>query len=268
MAPESSTTSSGAHLDRIVQIACTPNDAYVLTDDGHVGCFSTSLNPCGRTRSVALPAGAVYQLLIDGLIDEAQIAVDWRHGCSRRHDGTVRCWGFNSSGQLGDGTTGDRTNPVSVAFLGGFASQVAIGDAFSCALLVDGRVRCWGSNARQQLGDGTMDWLRTVPGDVPGAAGALWIATGSDFACAGMRSGRVRCWGANEFGQLGDGTTESRSTATDAIALQGARGVSLGDYRNCAFFERDEVKCWGGIAGDGSLPKTLDLSSISPTSPP
>ncbi|MBK6533868.1 MAG: hypothetical protein IPF99_31065 [Deltaproteobacteria bacterium] len=69
-------------------------------------------------------------------------------------DATLRCWGRNSSGQLGDGTNGTRRSPTVVAGLGGVA-EVTLGDAHTCARLNSGELRCWGDNESGQLGDGT-----------------------------------------------------------------------------------------------------------------
>jgi alpha-tubulin suppressor-like RCC1 family protein len=133
----------------------------------------------------------------------------------------VKCWGFNGSGQLGDGTTTTRLFPVIVS---GITNAVAIaaGEFHTCALLADGSARCWGDNSTGQLGDGTttdrpaptevtISFLkRTLSGGVVAIVplvNLVRIATGRRHTCAILADGSVRCWGENAFGQIGSGTT-------------------------------------------------------------
>src|SRR5215813_2318558 len=114
------------------------------------------------------------------------------HTCVTRPDGSVRCWGSNRRGALGDGTTTDRLTPVPVA---GLTNAVAVtgGTFFSCALLADGTVRCWGINLDGQLGDGTTTERRT-PVTVAGLAHVIDVAAGLVDGGALLVDGTVRCW--------------------------------------------------------------------------
>jgi alpha-tubulin suppressor-like RCC1 family protein len=252
----------------VLSVATSAEEKCVLTGSGCVRCWGS--NQHGLAGVLPFRGGESFYLPaeIPTLTHEAQIAMGRGHACARRSDGSVRCWGLNEYGQLGDGSTAASPLPVEVTFLLGHAAQIAAGDDTTCALLVDGRVKCWGSNLNHALGDGSTDAYRTSPVEVSGAKGALWIAMGGTSACVGMPAGRVRCWGNNFDGQLGDGTFESRSTPTDAIALQGAHAMALGDDAGCALFDNDVPKCWGSLAVDGRVPTVLDLSSIAPASPP
>ena len=121
-------------------------------------------------------------------------------------DGTVRCWGENDFGQLGNGTTAASTTPVQVAGIAG-ALNVSAGWRHTCALLGDGTVQCWGQNQFAQLGDGTTT-SRTTPVPVSAVAGAVAVTAGWwHHSCALLGDGTVRCWGDNQWGQLGNGTT-------------------------------------------------------------
>ncbi|MBP6830918.1 MAG: hypothetical protein KA978_09040 [Deltaproteobacteria bacterium] len=141
-----------------------------------------------------------------------EIAAGYNHTCARLMDGSVRCWGYNTPGQLGDGSTTDRTSPVTVTGLSNVV-EITAGDNHTCARLMDGSVRCWGYNRDGQLGDGSTT-NRTSPVTVPGLSNAVEIAGGRDNTCARLMDGSVRCWGSNTAGQLGDGSTTDRTSPT------------------------------------------------------
>jgi alpha-tubulin suppressor-like RCC1 family protein len=126
--------------------------------------------------------------------DVVDIAIGVNHACAVIRDGAVKCWGSNAYGKLGDGTTDTRATPAGVLGLGGSATQVAAGTDHTCALVTAGRVKCWGSNAHGQLGDGSYS-DRPLPADVAGLAAAVAIAAGGHRSCALLADGQVLCWG-------------------------------------------------------------------------
>jgi alpha-tubulin suppressor-like RCC1 family protein len=134
-----------------------------------------------------------------------QLALGWFHSCARLGDGTVKCWGDNGVGQLGDGTTTNSSTPVAVQGLSG-AVEIAAGGLHSCARLGDGTVKCWGNNFSGELGDVTGTYSSSTPVVVQGLSGAVEIAAGNWHSCARLGDGTVKCWGGNSDGQLGDGT--------------------------------------------------------------
>jgi len=138
------------------------------------------------------------------------------HTCAALSGGTVKCWGSNGYGQLGDGTAIDRGTPVDVLALALAAGLDAGGD-FTCAVTNSGGARCWGFNAFGMLGNGgTTD--SPVPVDVTGLDGGVRsISAGGQHACAVLDAGTVKCWGYNLYGQLGDGTTGERWTPVDVM---------------------------------------------------
>ena len=107
--------------------------------------------------------------------------------CAVQPDGAVRCWGDNTYGQVGDGTTFNRYEPTLVRGISA-ATSVATGESFACALLADGTVECWGYNNFGQLGDGTTT-NRTTPVSVAGVTNAVSIAAGQNHACARLADG-------------------------------------------------------------------------------
>ena len=154
------------------------------------------------------------------------------HSCAVLSDGTVRCWGANGGGTLGDGTTTDRLNPVAVLGIS-TATQVARGESQSCAVLSDGTVRCWGWNDYGQLGDGTKTDSST-PVVVSGISTATRVGLGMSHSCALLSDGTVQCWGSNAFGQLGDGTkTDSLTPVAVFIPCDASVPPTNGGVGNC-----------------------------------
>ncbi|MBT7080241.1 MAG: RCC1 repeat-containing protein, partial [Chloroflexi bacterium] len=201
------------------------------------------------------------------------------HACALLDDGSVKCWGYNDTGQLGDGTTDDSETPVDVSSIDGStytATAIAIGGEFSCALLDTGAVKCWGNNSSGQLGDGSTDDSET-PVDVGGIDGSTYTATsisaGYEYACALLSDGSLKCWGDNNYGQLGDGSTDTSETPVDVTGIDGstavATAVTAAEYHTCTLLSTGAVKCWGdnsyGQLGDGSTDEShtpVDVSGI------
>ena len=185
------------------------------------------------------------------------------HTCAILDDGSVSCWGQNNFGQLGDGTTTDRNAPTQISSLGTDRTAVAItaGDFHTCAILDDGSVSCWGSNNYGQIGDGT-NTLRNTPTQTSSLGTdrtAVAITAGAYHTCAILDDGSVSCWGRNNYGGLGDGTTTDRNTPTQTSSLgtdRTAVAITAGAYHTCAILDDESVSCWGrntyGQIGDGT----------------
>jgi alpha-tubulin suppressor-like RCC1 family protein len=214
-----------------------------------------------HTSAVAvtnLPAGGV-----------SQVSAGWG-GCALVRTGglatSVRCWGDNTWGELGNGTTTDSTTPVKVSSLSNVMS-VASGATHVCALVHNGGARCWGENNKGQLGDGTTT-NRSTPVQVTGLPSNMaQIAAADDHTCALLKTETVKCWGQNNRGQLGDGTTSDRSTPVAVAGLTGVVQISLGDAYTCALLDTGAVQCWGfnslGELGNGTTTDSTSPVQVS-----
>lgn len=202
-----------------------------------------------------------------------QVSAGGRHTCLVTAQGGLRCWGSNSAGQVGDGTTIDRFAPAPVAGLASGVRAVAAGARHTCALTRAGGVKCWGANAHGQLGDGgTTD--RSTPVDVVGlGSGVSAIFAGYDYSCAVLDTGRVQCWGVNNVAQLGE-TAHAWNSPTP-VAVGGGQGRALADVvaiapggyaHACAINIDGGVNCWGwnvdGELGNGTAQFAAGASAV------
>ncbi|MGB8215420.1 MAG: hypothetical protein WCE68_17860 [Anaerolineales bacterium] len=151
------------------------------------------------------------------------IAAGADHTCALTTEGGVKCWGYNGYGQLGDGTTTDRHTPVNVAGLISGVSAIVAGGDHTCALTTGGAVQCWGRNHSGQLGDGTTTNRHRPVNGLGLSGGVSAIAAGGDHTCALTTEGYVKCWGYNNSGQVGDGTTTNRRTPVYVVGMKPAQ---------------------------------------------
>ncbi|MDQ1246491.1 MAG: hypothetical protein QG597_859 [Actinomycetota bacterium] len=194
---------------------------------------------------------------VAGIRGAVALSAGGYHTCAVVAGGQVKCWGFNGSGQLGDGSFTNRISPVTVAGLSGVTAMAAGGD-HTCAVVAGGQVKCWGQNGLGQIGDGTFGISRTTPVNVVGLVGATSVTGGASHSCA-VAGGQAWCWGANDYGQLGDGSTWGRSTPAVVPGLSGVAAVAAGGLHTCAIVRNlasSSTRCWGnndyGQLGDGT----------------
>ncbi len=256
-----------------------------LMTGGEVKCWG--LNVSGQLGDgLACGSECTTPVDVSGLTSGvAAVAAGGRHTCALTTTGGVKCWGENGSGQLGDGTTTDRTTPVDVTGLASGVAAIAGAIDYTCALSEVGGVRCWGSNLYGALGCGATCDLSSPVQDVVGlTSGITAVAAGGAHACALTMAGTVQCWGRNVRGGLGDGTTTDRAMPVhvcevfDEISqvctqtLSGVAALTAGgsDFtggHTCALTMTGGVQCWGrnddGQLGDGTTTDRTNLGDVT-----
>ncbi len=213
--------------------------------DGTVTFWGTAFD----TLAVGTPAS------VAGVASAVDFQVGSRHACARISDSTVKCWGKNAVGQLGDATTTDRWVPTTITNLAGFA-DLELGQNFTCTK--SSAVRCWGDNFAGQLGDGTTT-ARWAPTTLSGLPSTVQVAVGATSACAVNSSGSVNCWGT---GPLGDGASQHLAPNTVG-GLSSIAQVAVGSGHACALTTTGTVLCWGDNS-NGQLGNGTTTTSATP----
>ncbi len=239
------------------------DDGNYVNGDGSDTCYNTC-------RSETRPS-------------DYAIAAGHTHTCALSSSGAVKCWGDNTFGKLGQGNTTNVSNdadpvladltPVALGWATGTTQAIATGDAHTCALSSAGAVKCWGFNASGQLGQNNTTNVSNdanpVLANVPpvavgtGFGTVVAIAAGTNYSCALSSGGLVKCWGGNDYGQLGQGNItyvgdDTSRKVEDASAVALGAGfeivvaITIGNYHTCALSSGGAVKCWGN-GGNGKL---------------
>ncbi len=246
-----------AAVKGLVEVSFGSNHGCALDDDGGVTCWGFHENGeigVGDTSGFGSTASNL-PVRIPNLTGVTDIEVSERFSCAVLADAKAACWGLNSAGQLGDGTTQNRLVPTTVQGLSN-AVQISAGWKHACALLGDGTVKCWGFNTSGQLGDGTKTQRLTAVtvAGLPGGKTVSSIDAGFAYTCALFTDGTAACWGANGNGVLGDGTAVSRPTPAPVVGLTNAVEISAGQNLTCARLGDGTVQCWGAkgtLLGNG-----------------
>jgi alpha-tubulin suppressor-like RCC1 family protein len=201
------------------------------------------LTACGGVPCVPTPVPVMG--LVSGV---TALSIGGGSACAITTGGSVVCWGDNSAGKLGNGSTKPNSStPVPVMGLSSGVTAISVGGGSACAVTAGGGVVCWGDNTVGELGNGSMT-SSPVPVPVTGlATGAIAVSVGAyHSACAVTAGGGVVCWGENAFGVLGNGSTTNSSTPVPATGLtSGATAVSVGFHAACAVTAGGRVQCWG-----------------------
>lgn len=237
--PRSSLPMAGAR-----QVVGGLGHTCALTTSGGVKCWGDNWEGRLGDGSVAdsdMPVDVVG--LTSGV---AAISSSHKHTCALTEAGGMKCWGRNWHGELGDGSTQYRVEPVDVYGLGSGVKGIAVGGFHTCALLVDGNIMCWGANWHGQVGDDTKE-ERYLPVYVVGlGAPAVAVTAGKYHTCALLETGGVQCWGYNMYGQLGNDSQVDRPLPQDVMWLSSnIQAITAGENHTCALSNAGEVLCWG-----------------------
>ena len=195
--------------------------ACALLANGTAKCWG--LGESGQRGDGSFGTFALTPVSVNGLTGAVGLAAGYGHACALLSNATMRCWGENREGQLGNGTTANpgTPQPVNVSGITG-ATAFTTGAYHTCAVLGNGTLRCWGRNGNAQLGNGTYTNSST-PVTVSGLTGVAAVSGGGAHTCAVLNDGTVRCWGENDFGQLGNGTTAGATTPVQVTGLDRRR---------------------------------------------
>ena len=243
-------------------VSAGENHTCGLTANGIAYCWGSNrsgqlgteaeLRPCERDSRWGCSATPV---VVAGGLRFASLSAGLDHTCAVNQDGTVYCWGSNGHGQLGDGTTTDRSMP-NMGVSGYTFASVSSGGNYTCGVTPSGTAYCWGRNFSGQLGDGTtIDQSRPVA--VSGGLAFASVSAGRYYTCGVTTTGSAYCWGFNEYGQLGNGGTSYRATTTPVAVAGGLTFASVSARRNhtCGVTTDGVAYCWGwnvrGQLGNG-----------------
>lgn len=236
-----------------------------IVAEGQVECWGSGLTG-------ALGDGIAYDEtnvgrasagLVTNVTDAVQLSCGDYSVSALLADGRVMGWGRGSLGTMGDGTASE-TNRTPRPSLVTNAVQISSSGQHVCAVLTDRTVSCWGRGDFGQLGDGVLhaspNYVAT-PRPVEGLTGVSQVALGDYHSCALLDDRTVKCWGTNDFGQLGDATPAMSPEPVVVPGLAGVRQLTGGDAHTCALLESDDIVCWGlgawGQLGDGmAYPET------------
>ena len=232
-----------------------------VTAAGAAYCWGT--NGSGQLGDGTTTERSSAMLVVGGLSFTAVHSTgswggDDGHTCGVTAGGAVYCWGDNSDGELGDGTTTGRLSPVPVGGGVSFAALSA-GYVHNCGVTAAGPAYCWGGNSAGELGDGTTTGrLRPVP---VGGGHLTAVSAGLLYTCGLTAAGVTYCWGFNRHGQLGNAVSGQESCARTSSCSTVAGGltfvaVSAGGFHTCGITAAGAAYCWGnnsrGRLGDGS----------------
>ena len=242
------------------------DSACAIMSDSNIYCWGYSNSGRLGIDPVSPPIGSPMMVNMPTGLTGKQLSRGSDHSCAIMSDDNIYCWGENTEGELGDGTTVNKPIPTAVTMptVDGnplTSKQIALGYEFSCAIMSDDNIYCWGRNRYGSLGIGSFDnsLKKLVPEIItmPSGLTAKQLGVGKYGGCAIMSDDNIYCWGPNWYGMLGIGTDDmsgngaSVPTATTMPVGLTAKQISVGGFDRCAIMSDDNIYCWGDKMGAG-----------------
>lgn len=243
-----------SHLDDVKFVSAGGNTTCALNSIGVLYCWGEDANGqsgqgmmAQSSSPVTIDRGIKYSFIDSGL---------FYHSCGILEQGTLKCWGNNGNGQIGDRTTFAKSFPVEVD-RGTKYKFVNTGFYHTCGITSEGQLKCWGANgATFRLGDG-LTQSRAIPKAVSSNLKFKKVSAAYGHSCALSEQGKIYCWGENNGGVLGDGSLENRSVPTEVNSSDIYQDVQVNYYTSCALTLAGALHCWGN--------NVLSPSHIDPT---
>jgi alpha-tubulin suppressor-like RCC1 family protein len=254
---------AGPALTGVAQIALGAYYSCARLTTGGVRCWGVNTS-CELGRGGATAMHFTPQV-VAGVTDAVEIHSGVSHTMVRTSSGAVFGWGYSNQGQIGAAAV----NYCTALNMSISALAVRGGYTASCVRVADGTVSCRGDNNERQLGRNSTVGQAATWGTVVGVAGVTELFTGFWTYCAHESDGELKCWGRNDYGQIGDGATSvmARDPAVlNTLVPPGVRGMALGAYHSCAMLAVGRVSCWGqnsfGQLGNGSTTDSFTALTI------
>jgi len=260
-------------LSGVTAVATGGNHTCAVLDDGTVWCWGNNFsNQLGDNQSHVMCYDghdcSPVPVQVLGLTGVTDLSAGYVHTCALRNDGTLWCWGSNSFGALGDGTTTSSGVPVQVV---GIQDGVAItaGGAHTCAIRTDSTAWCWGRNSDGQLGDGLNHQscfgsdCSPMPVEITQLTAVTSISAGNTHSCVTQADGTAWCWGDGENGRLGTGSDNNSAVPLAVSGITNATGVAAGYDHTCALLGDGTAWCWGS-SEEGQLGNPNYWHQLSP----
>ena len=250
----------------------TTGSAYCWGQNAHgeVGDNSTTqrLTPTPVSTSTGLAAGTISGLRIGQY-----------SSCARNSSNRIYCWGDNSEGQLGDGTTTQRNTPTLLSAATGVTSTNALRSGYrqACVVTSASQAYCWGRNQEGQIGDNSSGTNRLTPTAVDTTTGVSTnnsvVTPGGYHSCTLTTTSQAYCWGLNDHGQVGDNSsgtnrlTPTPVNTTTGLTTTNVSNLAPGLYHTCARTSGSRMYCWGdnthGSLGDGTTTQRTTPTAVS-----
>lgn len=255
----------------VSSISAGGDHSCALLGNGSVACWGRGLEGQLGNGDTTNQIAPVFVSSFGSGRTAVAISAGLYHTCALLDNGSVSCWGTGWQGALGNGNSGQQNTPILTSSFGAGRTAVALsaGHGYTCAVLDNGSVACWGDNTYGQLGDGTTQkrFTPVLTGSLGAGRTAIDVTTKNSHTCALLDNGSISCWGRGISGVLGNGSSVNQNTPTLVSSLGVGRtavAISAGGMHTCAILDNGEVSCWG-YGNGGRLGNGVGPDKYTPT---